>query len=820
MPEGGEGDGLTPRQISVLVADVEGFSEMTEPEQTKFFGSVLPTVAELTGAESLVERNSWGDGIVTFFRDPLSAAEAALDLRDYFRDNSWRKELMPTLRLRIALHNTTVWTGHNPIRETTGVVGTGVNLTARIEPIVTPNHVFTSAKFRQDLVDQQPHDSNITFERLPERELAKGWGKEQLYEMRRQSDRPVDPQNLPELSEEQPTTSASGVEALTVMLDREDPNLQLKAARLLAKEPTPAAIQPLTEVMDDEENLARVRAGIAEVLREWDDARVVDPLIRATESDPDETVRRKAAFSLGEIGDASASPALKEVVRDTEESDDVRVAAVTALGKIQEPHGIDPLIDVLEDRSESSGRLRRVVAQILGELDNDRAIDPLIFALDDPEESVRGTAVESLKELGDIRAVEPISDRLSSETETNPRFRVACAKALSAIGAGSSVEALLEGLDHPETSVQVECIRALGEVGTARPQATVDPLVAAVDDATRTVDTRALAAGSLGEVGTQAAVEFVSEVACDDETYPAQIRRGAVAGLGECGLPSVVGPLVEATDDDSFEVRKEAVQAISKAGVNQRAAVDRLTTVATDPDGHRPELRRLALLALGRLNAFDSVDAMVEAVDDSRERVQVAAIQELSKMDTETGYETLVGVLQDESYSNDVRGAAAQWIGEYQESGHDDRLLEILTASEFPRVRSNLVANFGAERVTHTSESIIDIVESEPVAESVEHTAVLALSLVGGRDAESVITGVIRDDEKSLKVRRVACSALRSLGTNTARSELQSIAQSEGTPDEVRVKAQTLLQRQPEDIRDNLQSQLLQYLNRDADDEE
>lgn len=127
--------------------------------------------------------NSWGDGIVAVFDHAEDAAECGLKLRDLMATQNWSRLGLPnSLAIRVGLHAAPIYTGYDPIRKADGLVGSQINLAARIEPVVTPGHVFATSTFVA-LLSRQP-DSRISSDPLGKRELAKGWGVEDLFNMR------------------------------------------------------------------------------------------------------------------------------------------------------------------------------------------------------------------------------------------------------------------------------------------------------------------------------------------------------------------------------------------------------------------------------------------------------------------------------------------------------------------------------------------------------------------------------------------------------------------------------------------------------------
>jgi len=61
-----------------------GFSKLTEPEVPRFVQNFLGAIADLSGefAESIMAKNTWGDGLYFVFSDVDLAGNFALQLAD------------------------------------------------------------------------------------------------------------------------------------------------------------------------------------------------------------------------------------------------------------------------------------------------------------------------------------------------------------------------------------------------------------------------------------------------------------------------------------------------------------------------------------------------------------------------------------------------------------------------------------------------------------------------------------------------------------------------------------------------------------------
>lgn len=177
---------LNRRIVAILFSDVVGYSKLNEPQLRTFFGKVLPEVAGIIDLHrrAFVELNTWGDGMVVVSDDPYDLAKLAFSLRDYYRDKEWSSLHLPdTLSCRLALHSGAIYAGHDPIRKLNGIVGSEVNLAARVEPITAPGEVWVTEDFK--FLIKSPRDHKIDFDDLGERALAKQFGMRRVFRMRR-----------------------------------------------------------------------------------------------------------------------------------------------------------------------------------------------------------------------------------------------------------------------------------------------------------------------------------------------------------------------------------------------------------------------------------------------------------------------------------------------------------------------------------------------------------------------------------------------------------------------------------------------------------
>jgi len=139
----------------------------------------------------------------------------------------------------------------------------------------------------------------------------------------------------------------------------------------------------------------------------------VEELIAVVSNPDEERVRRMyAAAALGEIGDARALPALRELF--TAQDSLLRTYAAGALAGFALAEVEPALQDGLRD---NNARVRQAAAKALARKDAHRSVDILVYkARHDPERAVRLEAIRSLGAIGGSKALsylrEAYQDRL------------------------------------------------------------------------------------------------------------------------------------------------------------------------------------------------------------------------------------------------------------------------------------------------------------------------------------------------------------------------------------------------------------------------
>ena len=192
---------------------------------------------------------------------------------------------------------------------------------------------------------------------------------------------------------------------------------------------------------------------------------------------------------------------------------------------------------------------------------------------------VRINAEKALGDVGDKRAVVPLIQALKDE---NWRVRSEAARALGKIKGALAVETLVHALKDEDSDVRKRAAAALGNIG----EPAVEPLTQALKDEDSDVRKRTaevldelcwtpgddtershylIAKKEWGELARsgEPAVEPLIQ-ALEDESW--EVRKSAAAALGKIGDARAVEPLIQALKDEYWNVNKKAEEALGEIG--------------------------------------------------------------------------------------------------------------------------------------------------------------------------------------------------------------------------------------------------------------
>jgi HEAT repeat protein len=197
-------------------------------------------------------------------------------------------------------------------------------------------------------------------------------------------------------------------------------------------------------------------------------------LIRAMGYDNDEYIRKEAAFALGKITDSqspiytirnenttlegeSGKLTVEQLINSLNDKDwDIRMNAAKSLVKIGEP-AVENLINSLKDQN---WQVRWYAAEILGEIGDFRGIEPLINLLNDKNNGVQSNSLIALIKIGKP-GVEFLIDNLNNKEW---QIRKHSAEILGEIDDVRGIEPLKNSLNDENNDVRMAAKRSLEKV--------------------------------------------------------------------------------------------------------------------------------------------------------------------------------------------------------------------------------------------------------------------------------------------------------------------------------------------------------------------
>lgn len=205
---------------SMLFCDIAGYSKLKE-ENTPAFLDFLARLKEGLAAAGVepISINTWGDAIFAVMDRASPMAEYALTMQEVVSrlGEEMREQFPRPLNLRISLHAGPVFEAIDPICGRKNFYGSHINRAARLEPVTVIGHVYATQQFvavltaeqsalrSQGLSNGEPFEEKYVSEYVGVLSLAKDFGKQTVYHLRRRTELetqeglpPVEPPPKPE----------------------------------------------------------------------------------------------------------------------------------------------------------------------------------------------------------------------------------------------------------------------------------------------------------------------------------------------------------------------------------------------------------------------------------------------------------------------------------------------------------------------------------------------------------------------------------------------------------------------------------------------
>ena len=318
------------------------------------------------------------------------------------------------------------------------------------------------------------------------------------------------------------------------------------------------AINPLIEILEDEDVDEEMRWYAARILGEFHDPAAITALVELLKISDNEELSAMAAAALGQIGSPSVA-ALTELLAE----EDTRLLAVRSLSHIRRSETITPLLSVVHDAQVA---VRTAAIEALSSFHDPRIPPVLLNALNDLAAPVRRQAVTGLSFRPDLREELALVNQLAPRLyDFNLDVCCSAAIALGRLGTDAAATALYQVLHQNTAVVQLEIVRALGKMGTATG---LEYLRLSLNQQL-SVTVREEIATVLGRVEqpdlkAQAADIVVQMLSSNSVTQQESVKQALALALGRLGEIQAIDDLIQMLADPDTGVRLHAIAALKQ----------------------------------------------------------------------------------------------------------------------------------------------------------------------------------------------------------------------------------------------------------------
>ncbi|MEN3002126.1 MAG: HEAT repeat domain-containing protein [Armatimonadota bacterium] len=271
-------------------------------------------------------------------------------------------------------------------------------------------------------------------------------------------------------------------------------------------------------------------------------------------------------------------------------------------------------------------RVRDRFLQVLLKIGGEN-LDALAEGLKNPDANVKNGTVKVMVQLG-IRCL-PVALKAFENADA----RSAAAEVLVQFGS-VSVPGLLDILNRAtDEGLKLDAITALGRIGDRRATDALLPYLNLPTEKRRIV---LVALGSIADPRTESILIEALRSPSEDPDARAQVALG----LGQIGTPSAIRALTDALGDLDSQVADAAAQGLQKAGGR---ALDALAQALSDS---RVSVRLRAVTALSGISEARSVELLRRALSDPDARVQRAAADALGVVGRPEAVPALIDALR------------------------------------------------------------------------------------------------------------------------------------------------------------------------------
>ena len=515
----------------------------------------------------------------------------------------------------------------------------------------------------------------------------------------------------------------------------------------------------------DDHSIAGLIVTIEDVTERLEREREVSTPILAALSDDDWQVRRAAVSEVSQRAAPEAIAALLNSVVENHHNPALLNSALQVLAA-SDVDTLSPLLELLDGPEPD---LRMQAALALGEQRDARAAAALVKALKDDDTNVRYHAIEA---LGKLQAADAVA-ALAEIVESRDFFLTfAALDALAKIGEPRITPTIVPLLE--DELLREPALNLLGQLGDAT---IVTPLTALLNTATAPTDQIADALAALSDRYEEQYREgsYIAELA-SHEISPTGVQNllDALETPGKENLRSialVLGWLKRSGVDRALtrllgrvDLRDEIIEALVRHG---SATSELLIAQLTSED---LEVRRSAVVALGRIGDSSATPALVNSLSD--ESLAVDAAEALGQIGDARAVDGLLNLIGNSDAS--VRQAAVSALNSVMPPSLSKRIIPLLHDSD-PNVRESAVKIAGYFGYPETATALVEL--SRDSNERVRCAAIEHLPYVEDERGFDVLAHAIKDETPNVRA-----AAARALGTMDTPESIKPLI--EGLSDE------------------------------------
>ncbi len=330
--------------------------------------------------------------------------------------------------------------------------------------------------------------------------------------------------------------------------------------------------------------------------------------------------RSDAVESMAVLGNRDAVPLLAEAYKN-EQSSEIRVSIVRALGRIRDQSAIPTLSEALSTDFQQVVRLQAIdsllllyipvadergfwnfitdVTRVFSE-DEQRRVGPNVYV----DEAAKEVLIEALR------------------TDFDWEVRVAAANALGSLNATDQLPALIEELDGPrhreDWEVQIAMIRTMGAIGSQDSGPALTRLIREEDE--RVAREAILSVGRTGYRAAFPALSSLFQTSDDGDT-----RELALESIGLLREPEATDLFESLLDSDEDSYRELAARGLARLDYDASSFAER---IASEDDDEVRLAQAFALVAFGNSMYLQE---LVDALDSRRDQIAEVYLFELGR---------------------------------------------------------------------------------------------------------------------------------------------------------------------------------------------